>query len=206
MIPRLLAITPGRPGDGHELVWLLEAMARAGLGAVVLREPALDTRAYVGLARALAPCFGPGLLLHGKHPDALEIAEIAGFGLHCPAGSDLVAARRRVRGALGASCHDAEELRAAAAAGCDYATLSPVFAPGSKPGDGRPTLGLEGLARLAAGAGLPVFALGGLSPATAAACLGAGAAGVATIGGLFPADATPETCAEAVAGWLAALG
>lgn len=204
MIPRLFAITPGRPGHPLSLVWLLEAMAEAGLKAVVLREPAMDERDYVALARAVAPLFGPGLVLHGKNPCALDIARASGWGLHCPAGMDLRQARAAVRGLLGASCHSLDELEAAREAGCDYATLSPVFSPSSKPDD-RPPLGLSTLRRAASHAGLPVLALGGVTPERAAACVAAGAAGVAVLGGLFPPDALPETAAESVAAYLAAL-
>ncbi len=206
MLPRLLAVTPGSSGDGHELVWLLEAMAGAGLRAVVLREPGLAQRDYVGLARALSPLFGPGLILHSKHPDALWLAERGGFGLHCAAGVDLRAARARVPGALGASCHDARSLSEAQEAGCDYATISPVFSPGSKPGDARPTLGLEGLRTLVSGLELPVYALGGMRPESTSAARAAGAHGVAVLGALFPPDATPERCVDTVRAYYAALG
>ena len=204
MIPRLVAVSPG---DGAErpLRWLLEAMAGAGLRAVILREPTLPERSYVELARALAPLYGPGLILHGKHSAALDIAAIAGFGLHLPAGADLTGARARIRGLLGASCHDAVELQRALEAGCDYALLGPVFSPGSKPGDTRPPLGLEGLRALAP-AGLPVLALGGITPSRVAACRAAGAYGVAVLGGLFADVSSPEEGADAIRAYLAALG
>jgi thiamine-phosphate pyrophosphorylase len=66
-----------------------------------------------------------------------------------------------------------EPQRAAAA---DFALLSPVFPPRSKPGDLRPTLGPQGFARLAAQLPCPAFALGGIGPHNAASV---GAAGVA---------------------------
>ena len=82
---------------------------------------------------------------------------------------------------------DAAALRRAASAGCDFAFLSPVFSPRSKPGDVRPTLGLSGLEQLCASAPLPVIALGGIGPAQASDCLRAGAAGIACIGAIFAA-------------------
>lgn len=205
MIPRLVAVSPGDAHQGRPLLWLLEAMAGAGLPAVILREPELGERAYVGLARGLAPLYGAGLILHGKHPCALDIASAGGFGLHLPAGADLAGARVRVRGLLGASCHDGAELARAHEAGCDYAVLSPVFAPASKPGYPHPPLGLDGFTR-ALVPGLPTLALGGITPARAAACARAGASGVAVLGGLFPPDALPEDRVDAVRAYLAALG
>jgi thiamine-phosphate pyrophosphorylase len=73
-----------------------------------------------------------------------------------------------------------------------YATFSPVFATASKPGYG-PALGIDGLAagcRTVAGVGSPlaVYALGGIGPSQAGACLAAGAAGVAVMGAEMRAD------------------
>ena len=96
------------------------------------------------------------------------------------------------------SCHPAEVVRpasrdelgeaiaAAAAAGADYVTLSPIYLTDSKPGYG-PALGIEAL-RAAAGHGIPVLALGGITVATAAACVAAGADGVAVMGEVMRAD------------------
>lgn len=67
------------------------------------------------------------------------------------------------------------------------ALVAPIFSPGSKPGDRRPTLGLEGLSRLVASSPLPLFALGGVGLHNAGALRQAGAAGVATITGIFGA-------------------
>ena len=106
------------------------------------------------------------------------------LGMHLPRDADPAAARAALgpEALLGVSAHDGGELARAAAAGADYATLSPLFPTASKPG--APALGLEVFARLAADAGLPVLALGGVGPAQVAAALDAGAAGVAVRGAL----------------------
>jgi thiamine-phosphate pyrophosphorylase len=75
----------------------------------------------------------------------------------------------------------------ARAEGCDYVTISPVFATTSKPGYG-PALGLEGLAALIPGAP-PSYALAGVGVADVAGCLAAGAHGVAVMG---PVMRAPE--------------
>jgi thiamine-phosphate pyrophosphorylase len=89
---------------------------------------------------------------------------------------------------VGRSCHSRAELDRAAAEGCRWATLSPIFVPTSKPGYG-PALG----AGAVAGAPLPVWALGGIGPDNAGDCLRAGASGVAVMGAILraedPADA-----------------
>ena len=80
----------------------------------------------------------------------------------------------------------AEALRA----GADYVTLSPIFLTGSKPGYG-PALGLDALAAAAHTAPGPIIALAGIGPDNAAACIAAGARGVAVMGEIMRA-ADPE--------------
>ena len=102
---------------------------------------------------------GPTRVATGPDADAGPLTAID--GRHLAAADPFPAAPP---GMVGRSCHDAAELRAAAAEGADYATLSPIFRPISKPGYG-PPLGLSRLADLCAGAGLPVYALGGIETA-----------------------------------------
>jgi thiamine monophosphate synthase len=168
---RLVAITPG---DGRDLEARVLAALLAGVDAVLLREPVLR----LDLLR-------PGVILHGRTPGAIKAAIRTGCGLHLPATLDASALREHITGTLSQSCHDAAGLAAAAAAGCDFAFLSPVFSPGSKPTDTRPTLGLDGLAVLCASASLPVIALGGIGPEVVAGCRAAGASGVACIGAIL---------------------
>lgn len=132
---------------------------------------------------------GPGHAGAIRSMDARDEPKHDGMcGVHLPRDVDPAAARAAlgpdVR--LGASAHDAAELARAAAAGADYATLSPLFPTASKPG--ATALGLEVFARLVAGAALPVLALGGIGPARVAAALDAGAAGVAVQGAVTRAS------------------
>jgi 8-oxo-dGTP diphosphatase len=80
---------------------------------------------------------------------------------------------------FGASCHDAADLERARALGADYAVLGPVRATPTHPG--ATPLGWEGFARLAVGAGLPVYAIGGVGPAEIPQAWRHGAQGVAGI-------------------------
>ncbi len=71
-------------------------------------------------------------------------------------------------------------------AGFDYLFFSPVFPTPSKPG--HPGVGIDALAKFCRRvAPVPVFALGGISPARCEACLQAGAYGVAVISGIIDA-------------------
>lgn len=79
---------------------------------------------------------------------------------------------------LGASAHLGDVLPAE----LDYAFLSPVFTPTSKPADARAPLGLPGLGAACAATDVPIIALGGVDETNARACLDAGAQGVAVLG------------------------
>jgi thiamine-phosphate pyrophosphorylase len=84
--------------------------------------------------------------------------------------------------------HDAE-ITAALALGATAALVSPIF---DTPGKG-PARGVSALARARALApGLHLYALGGVTPANARACISAGATGVAVIRALLDAPSPAE--------------
>ncbi|WP_182177539.1 thiamine phosphate synthase [Methylobacterium radiotolerans] len=175
--PRPLAETVQAVLDGGgRWIWFrdkdLEPEARRRLGAgVAARVRALGGFLTVGGDVALARALGAD----GAH---------LGGGV----GPEAIAAARSALGPsalIGVSVHAPREAAAAAQAGADYVTLSPIYATASKPGYG-PALGLEGLTD-SLGAGLPVVALGGLGPGAVGPCRAAGAAGFAIMGGLMRA-------------------
>lgn len=179
----VVAITPG---DGRDLGPWLAALGAAGLGTVVLREPALGAADYEALARE-AVRHVPQVILHARNPAAAALAGRMSLGLHLPATVSLDASR-----VFGVSCHDRRDLDAAFARGAAWAFLSPVRSPSSKPDDREP-LGVERF--LAAASGRPVWALGGITPDRADLLRARGAAGVAVIGALFGV-ASPQAAAD----------
>ena len=96
------------------------------------------------------------------------------------------AARASPRLMVGASCHDAGDLARARAAGCDFAVLGPVQETASHPGAA--VLGWRGFERLARGAGLPVFAIGGLGDDDISAAASRGGQGTAAIRAFWGGD------------------
>lgn len=168
----LLVLTDRTLTNGRPLVEVVRAAVEGGATRVVLREKDLPRSDRVALASELR-AFVPSLVIASD-------ASIPGDGVHLAAADAVPAVRPRL---VGRSCHSSEELARAAAEGCDYATLSPIFASPSKPGYG-PALGVDALRD----APLPVYALGGVDPSNARACVDAGAAGVAVMGYVMRAD------------------
>ena len=181
-LPRLLVLTDRRLAAqaGHSLPALVSTLSGLDV-AVVLREKELPWEERAALGREVAAAArdaGVPLLVASSVDLALELGA---------AGVHLAAADAPASGGLvGRSCHGASELAHAAAEGADYATLSPIFPTPTKPGYG-PALGLDALARLVRGAQLPVYALGGIGRGRAAACVDAGAHGVALCGAVMHA-------------------
>ncbi|MAY81144.1 MAG: hypothetical protein CL930_10225 [Deltaproteobacteria bacterium] len=205
IIPTVLGISPGDHGCDRTLSWLARGSHTGGLKALVLREPHLPKPAYVELARRLSPLFGGGLILHSANDGALEVAKSSGWGLHMTSDADWKMARPSVSGLLGVSCHTPDDLKRAADAGADYATVSPVFSPFSKVSDTRPPLGPETLAEWINEADLPVLALGGIDSENASLTIESGVHGVASIGYLFPENADADDCAERAAKLVASI-
>jgi thiamine-phosphate diphosphorylase len=157
---------------------MVAAAVAGGARWVLLREKDLPRPERYALAAALRSVLTPvGGTLVVAGPDPL-----GGDAVHLSATDPAAAGARLV----GRSCHDAEELGRLTVE--HYLTVSPVFPSASKPGYG-PALGLDGLARLVPLAGgRPVLALGGVdTPARAAACVAAGASGVAVMGAVMRA-------------------
>jgi thiamine-phosphate pyrophosphorylase len=161
--------------------WLgaLAAADLEGVAAVQLREKELDDRALLDLARLARETLPPAipLLVNGR----LDVAIAAGGdGVHLPADGVPAAALRRRFAALpfliGRSTHSLDEVLQARDEGADYVTFSPVW---ETPGKGAP-LGTAALARAAA-AGVPVYALGGVTLERLGELAAAGAAGAAAI-------------------------
>ncbi|HEX9402082.1 MAG TPA: thiamine phosphate synthase [Anaeromyxobacter sp.] len=153
-----------------------------GVAAIHLREKDLGGRDLLALARALAAiCRSRRQRLVVN--DRLDVALAAGAdGIHLPsAGVPPAEARGLVGpGALvGVSCHSAADVARARAGGASFAFLSPIFDTPSKRAYG-PPIGLEAL-RAAARLGLPLVALGGVTPERVPSLRAAGAVGVAAV-------------------------
>ena len=153
--------------------------------AIILRHTEAKARAALGHAlAAVARSRGLLLLIAG---DARLANEIGAQGLHLPEARAREAAHwRALRPSwlITAAAHSLRGLMTARIAGVDAALLAPVFATSSHPD--RAPLGVVRTALMAARAGLPVYALGGVNAQTIARLKDANLAGVAAIEGLLP--------------------
>ncbi len=185
--PPLLVISD-RGQARRPLIEVAEAVFAGGARWFSLREKDLPPGERRMLLARLVELGHRHRAVVTAHEDIEAVIAVGADGVHLPSGGDPPAARARLpQGLVGASAHSAADAAAQLGAGADYVTVSPIFLTASKPGYG-PTLGLDGLARIVAGAPGPVLALGGLNAANAALCRAAGAAGIAVMGEIMRAD------------------
>ena len=113
--------------------------------------------------------------------DDVEAAlELGADGVHL--GREDEGAERALAAALlvGVSAASVAEARAGEVGGAFYVGAGPVWATPTKP-DADPPIGLQGLAEICRAVSVPVIAIGGVDSSNAAACIQAGAAGVAVV-------------------------
>jgi thiamine-phosphate pyrophosphorylase len=170
-LPPLLALTdPSRTPDPLALARRLPR----GSGLIYRAFGAADAPRIAQALLAIAAHRGLILLIGAGDP-ALPAA-----GVHLPERMAGRARRFRRRGRLvTAAAHGVATIRRARLAGCDAVLVSAVFESRS-PSAGRP-MGPIRFAALVRDAGLPVYALGGVSARTARRLLGSGAAGLAVV-------------------------
>lgn len=188
----LYAITDGPRPD---LLAAVKAALRGGAAVLQYRDKTADSARRAFEARALRE-------LCARHEvpfivnDDVDLALASGAdGVHLGEDDgDVAAARARLgTGAIvGVSCYDSlARARQLAAAGADYLAFGAFFPSPTKPNARRATLDLL---REAKPLGLPLVAIGGITPDNAQPLIDAGADFLAVISGVF---ATPDPCASA---------
>jgi thiamine-phosphate pyrophosphorylase len=120
-------------------------------------------------------------------------AAVGADGVHLGQDDGSLAAAKEICGEdfiFGRSTHSLEQARGALAEGFDYIGFGPLFPTPTKPG--RPAIGLQELRQAQAEVGrrIPVFAIGGISPASLPTVLAAGARHVVVVSALLQATDT----------------
>jgi len=162
-LPTLYAISNAAELGVEEFMLRLETALHKGLRLVQLREKNISHEELRELAQrvvTLAHAYGARVLLNG---DVALAQEVGADGVQLT-GAQLAELQSRPEVSwCAASCHSVEELRRAEELGCDFVLLSPVLPTKSHPGAAH--LGWGSFAEIAAGASIPVYALGGLTQA-----------------------------------------
>lgn len=191
---KLYAITDRHQCAPTPLTDVVSELLDVGVTAIQLREKDLSGIELVELARPIAELcrnYEAKLFINTSTEIALEIGAT---GVHLPENAASVTAVKAYRDDalyVGCSVHSLDAAQRREAEGADFVTYSPIYPTTSKPGYG-PAVGITSLATVAEGVKLPVFALSGITPARVAACLTAGAFGVAVMSGVMSATSAGE--------------
>jgi len=176
-LPLEYAITDAQAIGAAEQLARVEARMKGGLRMVQVRDRGNWERArLIYVVTSMARQYGARVLVSGGP---------AADGIHYTAEQLMMLRARPEAGPdctlMAASCHTVEELGHAMAIGLDFVVLGPVKATPSHPG--APVLGWDGFRRIADGASIPVYAIGGLRPEDMDEARRAGAHGLAMISG-----------------------
>jgi 8-oxo-dGTP diphosphatase len=175
-LPEEYAVTHAGHLGIAEMLLRLERRLAQGLKLIQVREPGLsasERQLFTDQAVGLAHRYGAKVLTKSSHP--------AADGLHCTAEELMALRARPALPLVAASCHTAAQLEHAMALELDFAVVGSVKSTASHPRAA--ALGWDGFARLARGASIPVYAIGGLSHKDIEEARSAGAHGLAMIRG-----------------------
>ena len=174
---------------GERLIAAVAEVLEAGVRILQYRDkrddlPRREMEAII--LRALTRRHG-ALLIINDDPDLA--AAIQADGVHLGRDDPHIAEARRLLGpgaVIGVSCYDSLSLaRNAAAAGADYVAFGSVYPSSTKPDAKR--IPLELLTTAKRELGIPVCAIGGITPVNAGPVLAAGADMLAVVSAVFSA-------------------
>ncbi|HPA16832.1 MAG TPA: thiamine phosphate synthase [Verrucomicrobiae bacterium] len=196
---RLYAIIDtGYLGDRPVEFYARELVA-GGADIVQLRAKGLPAERVIEMGRAILPILRDGGVPLIINDDPVAAGSVGAAGAHV--GQDdmpvrdarrLAAWRVAPQSIVGKSTHSPQQAFAAAEEGADYIGFGPLFATPTKPD--YPAIGLCDVARVTAGAGLPVFCIGGVKIENLRDVLKAGARRVVVVSGILKAGRPSEYC------------
>lgn len=187
-LPSLYVITPDFDEYGADFFALASSVLDAGAKLIQFRSTRLAAPERAdALARLVELCrpAGATLVVNGS---ITEVLRSGARGMHLTSSRLLQINERPLDPGyvIGASCHSRVELEHAERLGLDFAVLGPVRRTSTHP-EAEP-LGWRRFGDLAAGAGLPIYALGGLTPADLEMARRNGGHGLAMIGSIWSAE------------------
>lgn len=163
-LPPLYLISPALGADLNTFLHSLEACMEAGARLFQLRDHDLPERRFRSVTREvlrICHAYGARLIVNTSPAEAVSLGA---HGVHLTSSRLLQLLERPLAEphSVAASCHNAMEVEHAGRIGADFIVVSPVRETASHP-QAKP-LGWRGFEGLAARAGRPVFALGGMAP------------------------------------------
>jgi thiamine-phosphate pyrophosphorylase len=185
-VPRVYPITD-RSISGLSHASQVALLALGGATLIQLRDKHATPQEFfreAAEALVVARRLGVQLIINDRVDIALALAA---DGVHLGQNDLPPEAARRLLGPqaiIGLSCHNLDQIKAAAELSLEYLALGPFFHTTSKP-DTEPLLSLSDLAAARAVVNGPLVAIGGISLANAAAIFEAGADSVAVISALL---------------------
>lgn len=176
-LPLEYAITDAQSIGAAEQLSRVEARMKEGLRLVQVRDKEnWERKRLIYVVTCMARQYGARVLVNGGP---------AADGIHFSAEQLMTLRARPASGPgctlMAASCHTVDELGHAMAIGLDFVVLGPVKPTRSHAGAA--VLGWDGFRRIADGASIPVYAIGGLRPGDLDEARRAGAHGLAMISG-----------------------
>jgi 8-oxo-dGTP diphosphatase len=183
MLPAEYGITQAGELGVDAFLGRLRSRLDSGLRLVQIREPSLTREALESLSAAIIALARPAGAKVLVNSDIALAHRVGADGVHLTARQLLAAKERPDLLLMGASCHGADELRAAERLGADLAVLGPVKPTPTHAG--AQTLGWDGFEAAARGSAIPVYALGGVMPGDLETAWARGAHGVAMIRGAW---------------------
>jgi len=187
----------GHPERSRGVDEIARMLTGAGVRLIQVRAKQATTQALLDETRQLLSLLPTDSLLIVN--DRADVAQLAGAaGVHLGQDDLPVDAARALLGPekiIGWSTHNAAQVEAGDSLPVDYLAFGPIFATATK-ADTEPVVGLAGLREARRLTRKPLMAIGGITPASAAAAIEAGADSVAVISGWMAAPDIPARLEE----------
>ena len=200
---KLYAITDRHRCTPTLLTEVISELLDAGVTAIQLREKDLSSEELSHLAQPIAELCRDYKAKLFINTDTRVAHKVGAAGVHLPASAESVSLVKAQMGdgfSIGCSVHSLDAAKKREAEGADFLMYSPIYPTASKPGYG-PAVGVENLAKVVGRVKLPIFALGGITPARVSKCLAAGTFGVAVMSGVM----SPKNAGKQAKRYLKAL-
>ncbi len=180
------------------LLTVISDIIQVGVKAIQIREKDLNSKDLYKLASPISELCKVNNVNLFINTNIQVAVDIGAVGVHLPdidSSIDEIMNPFNAKLQIGCSIHDIDSAKRRENEGADFLTYSPIYPILNKPESG-PAMGIDNLGDLVKQVALPIFALGGITPAKVKGCMDIGAAGIAVMSGImsptFSADRASE--------------